>query len=50
MWGEETDAVTSIHTLNHVELNRQLNITGLSWNSTGSVIAAAYPFKNHYIC
>ena len=27
----------------------QLQVTGLSWNSTGSVIAASYPFRHGLI-
>ena len=35
---------TAVHTLNYEEYGGQLAVTSLSWNATGSVIAASYPF------
>lgn len=40
-------AITCVHTLCHVDLQEELPISGLSWNSTGSVIAAAYGRFDH---
>ncbi|CAH1783665.1 unnamed protein product [Owenia fusiformis] len=45
-WDEENLAVSSIHTLSYPEME-QLNVTALSWNSTGSVLAASYGNLNH---
>ena len=39
---------TAVHTLNYEEHGGQLAVTSLSWNATGSVIAASYPFLNYY--
>ncbi|KAK3596559.1 hypothetical protein CHS0354_010436 [Potamilus streckersoni] len=44
---EEKSAVTIVHTLTHADLNNKFQVTGLSWNSTGSVIAASYGNFEH---
>lgn len=45
--GEENKTVTNKHTLFYPELVNNLEVTGLSWNSTGSVIAASYGRYDH---
>ncbi|XP_041371000.1 cytoplasmic dynein 2 intermediate chain 2-like [Gigantopelta aegis] len=40
-------SVTCIHTLTHSALEEQLQVTGLSWNATGSVIAATFGRFDH---
>ncbi|XP_064630583.1 cytoplasmic dynein 2 intermediate chain 2-like [Lineus longissimus] len=40
-WKSGTSAVTCLHTLHNEAVTEELQVTGLSWNSTGSVIAAA---------
>ncbi|XP_050396132.1 cytoplasmic dynein 2 intermediate chain 2 [Patella vulgata] len=44
---EDDLAVTCTHTLCHDELKDELQITGVSWNSTGSVLAATYGRFDH---
>ncbi|XP_013407902.1 WD repeat-containing protein 34 [Lingula anatina] len=46
-WEEKAVAVDCIHTLSHSALNEELQVTGLSWNSTGSVLAAAFGKFDH---
>ncbi|KAL5022607.1 hypothetical protein ScPMuIL_001762 [Solemya velum] len=46
-WEDESNAVSCIHTLCNEEFDEQLQITGLSWNSTGAVIAASYGRFDH---
>ena len=46
-WEDETDTVSNIHTLQSDANTDNLQITSLSWNCTGSTIAAAYPWKIH---
>ena len=46
-WEDETDTVSNIHTLQSDANTDNLQITSLSWNCTGSTIAAAYPLKIH---
>ncbi|XP_055888204.1 cytoplasmic dynein 2 intermediate chain 2-like isoform X1 [Biomphalaria glabrata] len=41
------DTVTCVHTLNSNDLNLQFQVTGLSWNSTGSTLAASYGRFDH---
>ncbi|KAL9982639.1 hypothetical protein ACROYT_G004708 [Oculina patagonica] len=44
---ESTSSVSCTHTLMNAALvEEELQVTGLSWNSTGSVIAASYPCKH----
>ncbi|XP_067657165.1 cytoplasmic dynein 2 intermediate chain 2-like [Haliotis asinina] len=43
----EGAAVTCVHTLGHAELSEELQVTGLSWNCTGSVIAGTYGRYDH---
>ncbi|KAL8562746.1 hypothetical protein ACOMHN_022621 [Nucella lapillus] len=45
--GEEETSVTCIHTLTHSELSGELQVTGLSWNTTGSSVAVAYGRHDH---
>ena len=42
---EESSAITNLHTLSNPDHIGQFQITGLSWNSTGAVIAASYPLS-----
>ena len=46
-WDDETDTVSNIHTLQSDANTDNLQITSLSWNCTGSTIAAAYLLKIH---
>ncbi|EDO43231.1 predicted protein [Nematostella vectensis] len=46
-WEEKSSAVTCQHRLINQASGNQLQITSLSWNSTGSVIAAAYGRLDH---
>ncbi|KAK2156882.1 hypothetical protein NP493_1930g00018 [Ridgeia piscesae] len=46
-WQEEVDTVSRIHSLSHEKLNHELQVTGLSWNCTGAVIAVAYGRLDH---
>ncbi|XP_019635654.1 PREDICTED: WD repeat-containing protein 34-like isoform X5 [Branchiostoma belcheri] len=46
-WHEETKTVTCVHTLSHADLEPGLNVTGLSWNSTGSTVAVSYGRFDH---
>ncbi|XP_070539998.1 cytoplasmic dynein 2 intermediate chain 2-like isoform X2 [Ptychodera flava] len=46
-WREDAHAVTCIHTLSHAALDGELQCTGLSWNSTGSVVAVAFGRFDH---
>lgn len=46
-WEEETESVTCVHTLSHAEIADQLQVTGVSWNCTGSVIAVSYGRFDH---
>lgn len=44
---EEATSVTCVHTLSHTELSGGLQITGLSWNATGSTLAASFGRFDH---
>jgi len=44
---DKTDSITCVHTLHNAELKQELQITGLSWNATGSTIAATYGRFDH---
>ncbi|KAK3094883.1 hypothetical protein FSP39_007461 [Pinctada imbricata] len=44
---EDSSSVTCAHRLTNTELNSEFQITSLSWNSTGAVIAAAYGRYDH---
>ncbi|XP_077992291.1 cytoplasmic dynein 2 intermediate chain 2-like [Glandiceps talaboti] len=46
-WREDTHAVTCLHTLSYAALDEELQCTGLSWNSTGSVIGVSYGRFDH---
>ncbi|CAG5134760.1 unnamed protein product, partial [Candidula unifasciata] len=39
-----SEAVTCVHTLFNSDMKEQLQVTDLSWNATGSTLAASYPF------
>ncbi|XP_055397293.1 cytoplasmic dynein 2 intermediate chain 2 isoform X2 [Bubalus kerabau] len=42
-WAEQQQTVTCLHTLSYPPAQGQgLHVTGVSWNSTGSVVACAY--------
>ncbi|XP_076461827.1 cytoplasmic dynein 2 intermediate chain 2-like [Babylonia areolata] len=45
--GEEATSVTCVHTLTHSELSGELQVTGLSWNATGSTMAVSYGRYDH---
>ncbi|ESO90367.1 hypothetical protein LOTGIDRAFT_233855 [Lottia gigantea] len=45
--GEESSSIACIHTFSHAELRQELQITGVSWNSSGSVLAATYGRYDH---
>lgn len=50
-WEEESKAVREEYVLTHAKLKEELQVTGLSWNSSGSVIAASYGrFDHENIC
>ena len=42
MLSEESTDVTLQHTLCYSELTDNMEITGISWNATGAVVAARY--------
>ncbi|XP_064603636.1 cytoplasmic dynein 2 intermediate chain 2-like [Liolophura sinensis] len=46
-WEEEVSAVTCVHTLTHPAHEETLQVTGLTWSSTGSVIAASFGRFDH---
>lgn len=46
-WEEESTAVCEKYILTHAELKEELQVTGLSWNSSGSVIAVSYGRFDH---
>lgn len=46
-WEEQTDAISNSHTLSHAVLAEELQVTGLSWSCTGSVIAASFGRFDH---
>ncbi|KAK3759828.1 hypothetical protein RRG08_028830 [Elysia crispata] len=39
------ETITCMHTLYNAELDEKLQVTDLSWNATGSTLAATYPIK-----
>lgn len=41
---DDKSDVTCVHTLTYPNLFGKFQVTELSWNSTGSVLAASYPF------
>lgn len=45
--GEDTSSISCVHKLSHSELISKFQVTGLSWNSTGAVIAACYGRYDH---
>ena len=47
-WEDEIDTVSNIYTFQSDANTDNLQITSLSWNCTGSTIAAAYPFT--FLC
>lgn len=47
IWDEDNASVSCIRKLENAQFEGQLQITGLSWNSTGAVIAAAYGRYDH---
>ncbi|XP_069140209.1 cytoplasmic dynein 2 intermediate chain 2-like [Argopecten irradians] len=46
-WDEELASVSCVHKLTNPEINGELHITGVTWNSTGAVIAASYGRYDH---
>uniref|UniRef100_A0A8W8IMP9 WD repeat-containing protein 34 n=2 Tax=Magallana gigas TaxID=29159 RepID=A0A8W8IMP9_MAGGI len=46
-WDEGSSTMSSIHKLTNAAHDGQFQITGLSWNSTGAVIAASYGRFDH---
>lgn len=44
---ETTESVTCVHTLSNAELKEELQVSGLSWNATGSTLAATYGRFDH---
>ncbi|GAB1608181.1 hypothetical protein Ahia01_001102300 [Argonauta hians] len=46
-WQEESCSVDKMHTFTHGPFEDQLQVTGLSWNCSGSVIAASYGRFDH---
>jgi len=44
---DKTESVTCVHTLSNAELKEELQVTGLSWNATGSTLAATFGRFDH---
>jgi len=42
IWGDESSSVTCTHSLAHADIKGTLEVTSVSWNSTGSVVLAGY--------
>lgn len=45
--GGEATSVTCMHTLSHADLNGELQVSGISWNATGSTVAASFGRYDH---
>ncbi|CAI9740561.1 cytoplasmic dynein 2 intermediate chain 2-like [Octopus vulgaris] len=46
-WQDESSSVNKLHVFTHDALRGQCQVTGLSWNSSGSVIAASFGRLDH---
>lgn len=46
-WAEDTDVVKCVHILTEKSLDKSMQCTQLSWNRTGSTIAASYGRLDH---
>ncbi|XP_065071936.1 cytoplasmic dynein 2 intermediate chain 2-like isoform X2 [Rhopilema esculentum] len=46
-WEDETDTISCLYKLSHKAASEDLEVTSVSWNSRGSVIAAAYGRHDH---
>ena len=46
-WDEEVRTTTCQHVLTHLALLNKMECTGVSWNSSGSVIAVSYGHLEH---
>ncbi|CAB4030926.1 WD repeat-containing 34-like [Paramuricea clavata] len=46
-WEESSNSVQCLHTLSHAALEEKLEVTCLSWNPTGAVLAVAYGRYDH---
>lgn len=46
-WEVESSAVTCVHTLSNPDLLGKCQVTGISWNSNGSVLAASFGHLLH---